>query len=275
MRGVARYVEAHAAPDDLIVLLAGHNAPAFNYYYRGPLPVLPLPDKLLPDTRAPLDVRALETLDAAIAGRNRLWLVLWQDALADPTGLVTDELQHTYPRLGVGRTFHGVALLLFDVSSGPRLSQSSIPSVLLNADLGDPDGPAQVRLVGFDLDKQTVRPGETLYLYLYWQAMADVRHDYKVFTQLLAASASTGAHIAAQQDEIAGAATYPTSHWPVGALVRDRFLLTLAADTPSGPYTLIAGLYRPGQNPVRLHVQDGVSAQAGQDHVVLAQINVE
>jgi 4-amino-4-deoxy-L-arabinose transferase-like glycosyltransferase len=275
VRAVAHYIEDHATPNDLIVLLAGYNAPAFNYYYRGPLLVLPLPDKLLPDTRAPLDVRALETLDAAIAGKDRLWLVLWQDALADPTGLVTDELQHTYPRLGVGRTFHDVALLLFDVSSGPRLSQSSAPSVLLNADLGDPASPAQVRLVGFDLDRQTVRPGETLYLYLYWQALADMRHDYKVFTQLLAAGASTGTRIAAQQDEIAGAATYPTSHWPVGALVRDRFLLTLAADTPPGPYTLIAGLYRPGREPVRLHVYTLPGGQAGQDHVVLAQINVE
>jgi hypothetical protein len=111
-----------------------------------------------------------------------------------------------------------------------------------------------------------VRPGETLYLHLYWQALDDMQHDYKVFAQLLSADA----RVFAQQDQIAGAAAYPTSHWPVGALVRDRFLLTLSADAPPGPYTLIAGLYRPGGDLVRLRVQG-----AGEDHVVLAQIDVE
>jgi hypothetical protein len=263
---VARYVETHATPNDVIVLLAGHNAPAFTYYYRGPLPIVALPDKLLPDTRAPLDVDALETLDAAIQGRERLWLVLWQASLADPTGLITDELEHTYPRLGVGRTFHDLALLLFDVRSGPRLAQADMPRTLLHADMGDDSAPAQVRLLGYDLDRQTVRASDTLYLYLYWQALDQMHHDYKVFTQLLSADA----RIVAQNDKIAGAAAYPTSHWPLDALVRDRFLLTLDADTPPGSYTLIAGLYRPGGELTRLRVRE-----SGQDHVVLAQINVE
>jgi hypothetical protein len=229
---------------------------------------VPLPDKLLPDTRAPLDVHALETLDSAIADKARLWLLLWQAPLADPTGLITDELEHTYPRLGVGRTFHDVALLLFDVSSGPRLAQADIPRTPLRADLYSEDAPGdtQVRLLGYDLDRQTARPGDTLYLYLYWQAAGEIPHDYKVFTQLVGA----GNTIVAQHDKIAGAAAYPTSHWPAGALVRDRFLLTLDANAPPGQYTLIAGLYRPGGNLTRLRVRE-----TDRDHVILSQINVE
>lgn len=267
VRAVARYIEAHATPGDVIVLLAGHNAPAFTYYYRGDQPIVALPDKLLPDTRQPLDVRALETLDAAIEGKERLWLVLWQAPLADPTGLITDELEHTYPRLGVGRTFHDVALLLFDTSSGPRLAQAEMPRSPLQANFqAGNDRTVQVRLLGYDLDRQTARAGDTLYLYLYWQAAGEIRHDYKVFTQLVDAEGA----IIAQQDKIAGDAAYPTSHWPDGALVRDRFLLTLDANAPPGRYTLIAGLYRPGGDLIRLRVQE-----SNQDHVVLAQINVE
>jgi hypothetical protein len=227
-----------------------------------------LPDKLLPDTRAPLDVRALQDLDAAVLGKEQLWLVLWQAPLADPTGLITDELEHTYPRLGVSRAFHDVALLLFDVRLGPQLAQVDMPRTPLRADFlasDDPEHP-RVRLLGYDLDRQTAHAGDTLYLYLYWQAAAEMQHDYKVFTQLV----GPGAYIVAQHDKIAGAAAYPTSHWPVGALVRDRFLLTLAADTPPGQYSLIAGLYRPGQDLTRLRVQG-----YERDHVVLAQINVE
>jgi hypothetical protein len=268
IRAVAHYIEAHATPDDVIVLLAGHNAPAFTYYYQGDLPIVALPDELLPDTRAPIDVRALETVDTAIQGRARLWLVLWQAALADPTGLITDELEHTYPRLGVGRTFHDVALLLFDVRSGPRLAHADMPRTLLQADFRSETAPdrTQVRLLGYDLDRQTARAGDTLYLHLYWQAAGEIEHDYRVFTQLLGAEND----IVAQHDKIAGADAYPTSHWPVGVIVRDRFLLTLGADTPPGRYTLIAGLYKPGRDLTRLRVQ-----ASNQDHVVLTQITVE
>jgi hypothetical protein len=121
--------------------------------------------------------------------------------------------------------------------------------------------------VGYDLDRREARGGDTLYLYLYWHSLAEMQHDYKVFTQLLDAQA----RMVVQNDAIAGAAAYPTSHWPIGAMVRDRFLLTLPADTPSGRYALIAGLYRPGGDLARLPV-DGTP---GLDHVVLAQIDVE
>jgi hypothetical protein len=36
---------------------------------------------------------------------------------------------------------------------------------------------------------------------------------------------------------------YPTSLWPVGEVVEDRFVLTVRAGTPPGEYPLIAGLY--------------------------------
>jgi 4-amino-4-deoxy-L-arabinose transferase-like glycosyltransferase len=262
VRGVARYVEEHAAEQDLIVLIGGHNYPAFTYYYRGALPVLPLPDDLLPDTRAPIDVKALETLDQALSGRQRLWLVLWQEQLADPTGLIVDELEHTYHRLGVGSTFHDVGLLLFDVSSGPRLSQNAAPSSPLRADFRDP-----IRLQGYDLPVRTIQPGGTLYLYLYWESLGKIDRDYKVFTQVL----DRDGKIVAQHDKVMGAESYPTSHWPPGALVRDRFMLTVHPDAPPGQYTLITGLYRPGGNMPRLPLS-GQNAQG--DHIVLAEIEI-
>jgi mannosyltransferase len=260
MRGAARYIDAQATPEDLIVLVGGHIYPAFTYYYGGPLPVVPLPDKLLPTTHEPIDPRALGTLNRAIAGREQLWLVLWQAPLADPTGLVTDALEQTYPRLGVGRTFHDVGLLRFDVRAGPLLTES--PSVLLNADLA-----GEVRLLGYDLPVRVVHPGETLYLYLYWQALTPMSHDYKVFTQVL----SEGGQIVAQQDEIAGAEGYPTSHWAPGAVVRNRFLLTVHPEASPGRYPLIAGMYRSGSGMSRLPASgDGARG----DHVLLTEIEV-
>jgi len=262
VRAVAGYIASHALPDDLIVLVAGYNRPAFSYYYRGPLPVLPLPEELLPTTRRPLDLSALDVLNQAIVGRQRLWLVLWQEDIADPTGLIADELQHTYPRLGVGRTFHGMALMLFDVSQGPRLSAGA-PQFALRADLGE-----QIRLWGYDLPSQTFRPGDTVYLYLYWESLIAMQHDYKVFAHVIDAQDE----IVAQRDQIAGAAAYPTSHWPVGALVRDRILITLPGDASPGRYTLIVGLYRPGQELTRLSV---VGDRSRGDHVHIGEIEIQ
>jgi hypothetical protein len=263
VRGAARYIKEHATDKDLIVLLGGHNYPAFTYYYRGPQPILPLPDNLLPDTRTPVDIHAFQALDQAIAGRRRLWLVLWQEQLADPTGLIVDELEHTYHRLGVGETFHDVGLLLFDVSPGPLLSQNAAPSTALRADFEN-----LIRLQGYDLPTHKAQPGDTLYLYLYWESLSEMGHDYKVFTQILDASGT----IVAQHDKVVGAESYPTSHWAPGAIVRDRFMLTVRSDAAPGRYKLIAGLYRPGGRMPRLPVS-GQGAQG--DHVVLADIEVQ
>jgi hypothetical protein len=261
-RAIAAYVDHHAGPLDTIVLLGGHSYPAFTYYYRGALPVLPLPGELLPTTRQPLEVGVLSAVDAAIAGRQRLWLVLWQDDLADPTGIVVDELEQTYHRLGVGEDFHDIALLAFDVSPGPRLADAIGPQVPMAADLG-----GQLRFAGYDLPVSEARPGETLYLYLYWEALPEVTRDYKVFAQVL----NSQDQIVAQRDEIAGAASYPTSHWIPGRIVRDRLLLTIDGTARPGRYRLIAGLYSPGQGLRRLPV-NGDGSQG--DHILLAEITI-
>ena len=70
---------------------------------------------------------------------------------------------------------------------------------------------------------------------------------------------------------IAGAEAYPTSHWPSGAIVRDRFLLTIHPEALPGQYRLIAGLYNPGGKQRRLPVE-GAGAQG--DHILLATITV-
>lgn len=261
-RAVASYIDERASPDDLVVLVGGHSYPAFTYYYRGPAEILPLPDELLPTTREPIGLEDLATLNQAITGRQTLWLVLWQESLADPTGLVMDAIEQTYHRLGVGQDFHGLALLAFDVSPGPLLASGLSPQTPVVADLE-----GQVRFLGFDLPIDRARPGETLYLYLYWEAQPNVTRDYKVFSQVL----DEHDVIVAQQDKVAGAASYPTSHWIPGRTVRDRFLLTIDPKAEPGRHRLIAGLYSPGGDHARLSVT-GEGAQG--DHLLLAEIVV-
>ena len=93
-------------------------------------------------------------------------------------------------------------------------------------------------------------------------------HDYKVFTQIL----DDKGEIIAQQDKVAGAEAYPTSHWLPGAIVRNRFLLTVKQQASLGRYQLIVGMYDPGRTMLRLPVQ-GEGFQG--DHIALAEILVE
>ncbi|MBN1582742.1 MAG: glycosyltransferase family 39 protein [Anaerolineae bacterium] len=236
MRSVASYIESQETDRDLIVLVGGYTLPAFTYYYDGPSPIIPMPGELLPTTEAPIEPGMLSALNEAIVGRKQLWLVLWEPYIADPTGLVTDALEQTYHRLGVGRTFHKMALMRFDVSPGPLLVES--PSSVLYAKFGE-----QIQLVGYDLPVRAVHPGETVYVYLYWQALTEMTHDYKVFVQIL--DPDNG--IVAQQDQIAGAAEYPTTHWKPNTTIRNRFLLTIGPETAPGQYRLITGFYNPGR----------------------------
>lgn len=259
MRSVVEYIQAHETGDDLIVLVGGYTYPAFKYYYNGPSAILPLPDGLLPTTRDPVEPGDLALLNQAIAGHNELWLVLWQPQVSDPTGLITDALEQTYHRMGVSRPFHEMALLRFDISTGPRLSLA--PQTEQLADFG-----GQIRLLGYTLPVDRVRPGDTLYVYLYWQAIRPPDADNKAFVQLL----DKRDRIVAQQDLIAGAAEYPTSHWPAGATVRNRFLLTIQADATPGTYRLISGFYNPGTQ-IRLPVS---GAGAFPDYVLLAEIEI-
>ena len=125
----------------------------------------------------------------------------------------------------------------------------------------------QIRFLGYDLPVRSARPGETLYLYLYWQAEVSVTRDYKVFAQIL----DQQNRIIGQQDKIAGAEPYPTSHWLPGHIVRDRLLLTVSADAAPGSHGLIAGLYSPGADKSRLPVE-GEGSQG--DHILLTEIEI-
>ena len=88
-------------PGDVIVLLSGHQSPVFEYYYRGTNRIAPMPEGIMPPAQSPLDYRAAQQLENIARGSSRLWLILWQRELADPTDVVMNELMTQSQRLGV------------------------------------------------------------------------------------------------------------------------------------------------------------------------------
>jgi hypothetical protein len=96
------------------------------------------------------------------------------------------------------------------------------------------------KLLGYDLERSEVSPGQTVGLVLYWRAEAEVADGYTVFVHLIGPDA---AHIVAQQDNPPQGGWYPTSLWSRGELVRDPYELFVPPDTPPGEYEIEVGMY--------------------------------
>jgi len=138
------------------------------------------------------------------------------------------------------------------------------PSHPVQALLGD-----QARLIGYDLSHQTVQPGDTLHLTLYWEAVAEMDKDYTVFTHLL----SPDGTVAAAKDNPPIRALLPTSLWPVGVLLVDHYDIDLPPDAGSGDYELEVGMYL-FETLERLPVTDEHGRRLPEDRVLLGTVRV-
>jgi 4-amino-4-deoxy-L-arabinose transferase-like glycosyltransferase len=104
----------------------------------------------------------------------------------------------------------------------------------LDADLG-----GQVTLLGYDVDRSEVAPGDSVNITLYWAAQAPVHADYTVFVHLAAPQGPPHA----QDDCQPQRGSYPTSFWDVGEVVTDPHTIIIPPDLLPGEYPLVAGMY--------------------------------
>jgi 4-amino-4-deoxy-L-arabinose transferase-like glycosyltransferase len=114
----------------------------------------------------------------------------------------------------------------------------------LRANFGQP--PA-IELHGYDLSTNTLQPGATVDLTLFWRAIEPVTAHYKVFVHLLAADNS----FITQADGIPVSGMRPTTSWRSGEVFVDPYPFTLPPDVAPGSYDLWVGFYEAesGQRP--------------------------
>jgi hypothetical protein len=98
----------------------------------------------------------------------------------------------------------------------------------------------QVKLLGYDVDQGTYRPGDRLELTLYWLGLQDMSQNYKVFVHFLDEGLST---MWAQQDGDPAGGFTPTTRWMAGEVVVDEHALYIPPETPPGTYKLFTGMY--------------------------------
>lgn len=125
-----------------------------------------------------------------------------------------------------------------------------------------------IALVAYQVDRRSVKPGESLELTLYWRALVKPSADYTVFTHLL----GPDTQMWAQHDGPPKDGRSPTSAWKPDQLVEDRHTLTVAADTPPGVYEIEVGLYSPATGERLLVLGD--RDQVVGDGVLLMSVRV-
>ena len=123
-----------------------------------------------------------------------------------------------------------------------------------------------MKLLGYDLPvtstqypiPNTLMPGDSLTITLYWQSLAGMNQDYAVFIHLL----DENDLILAQRNTFPGLGSFPTTLWQVGDAIADTYTLVLPETTyaPSsaqlevGLFDFATGerlpVYAPGGEPV-------------------------
>ena len=125
-----------------------------------------------------------------------------------------------------------------------------------------------VKLLGYDFETSTARPGESLDLTFYWQGLDLMDTSYTVFVHLL----DRDGNIRGQRDSVPGQGTLPTTSWVQGEVIADGYDIRIAPDAPPGAYTITAGMYD-ADTGVRLSVFDATGNLVG-DHFSLDGIEL-
>jgi mannosyltransferase len=252
-RGIARYIEALERDGDAVLINAPGQIETFTYYYRGSLPLYPLP------RQRPLDQAQTEAeLKQMIEGRERIFAVLWATDESDPERFVESWLdQYTYK--AVDSWYGNVRLVVYAVPLQPQLSKIGHP---MSVNLGD-----KVCLLGYNLLTEEVMPGDILQLTLFWEALTPMTERYKVFTHVVDAHG----HLVGQRDAEPGGGAKITTVWERGDRILDNYGLPILPATPPGQYTIKIGMYglTDGQ---RLQVVE--NGQLLADHIILQPVRV-
>lgn len=97
----------------------------------------------------------------------------------------------------------------------------------------------ELLLPGYQLQPDHVRPGEAMWLILYWQALADVSHDYVIGLQLLDETDAEVTYWLGRPVH----SSYPTDQWQARQVMQDPWRLVIPPDLPVGRYTLTLSVY--------------------------------
>ncbi|MBN1921975.1 MAG: glycosyltransferase family 39 protein [Anaerolineae bacterium] len=244
------YIAEHAQEGDALLWTNSLQVRILEYYQpRG------LASYFITASNPPTAPQTGETLETIVAKHPRLWLVRFgNQAEYDPIDIINTWLA-THTSKAHFSTWDGSDLALY-------ISHSNTTTLVnpIQFTLGE-----TISLSDYSVSANSLAPGDTLILTLYWSTHSPITSRYTVFTHLLD---STGT-LWAQMDSEPLGGSLPTDRWPIDSRIQDNYALMVPASTPPGTYTLQVGMYVL-ETGIRLPVQE-----TGQDHIILQTIEVQ
>jgi len=142
------------------------------------------------------------------------------------------------------------------------LAERPKPAFAVNADYG-----GRIRLLGYDLAPQPLKPGKRFTLTWYWECLAKVDRDWMVFVHLDAGTGRSRQNL----DHHPVKGLYHPQRWQPGEIIRDVQTSRLPADFAGGDARLWVGFW---QAEDRLEVSNDVKTD-GNDRVLAGRPKVE
>jgi hypothetical protein len=125
------------------------------------------------------------------------------------------------------------------------------------------------------LDEDVYRPGDTIHLTLYLQALEEMGVDYTLFVHLLGPeNPATGSSLWGQDDSEPCRRSYPTSVWRPGEILRDKYAIPIPSEAETGNYEVRVGFYLL-ETLTRLPAVDAAGLPVPDDSVLLAPVHVQ
>ncbi|HRE48674.1 MAG TPA: glycosyltransferase family 39 protein [Aggregatilineales bacterium] len=247
-RRMAALIAAEGRPGDAVILDAPNQTEVFTYYYRGDLPLYPLPVGLGGD-----DAATEREVRAVIAAHQRLFVLYWGEGERDPNRVVEKML----------------GSLTFEIDSAwygdvRFVRYAALPTILEQAPVDARFGES-IRLLRAGVSERTVRGGSVLGVGLTWTTDSPLTKRYRVTVQLLRPDGT----ILAQRDGEPGNNMALTTLWQAGVEVADSHGLIIPPGTPPNEYRLIVAVYDLEPPYARL------PAVGGGDMVTLGIIEVQ
>jgi hypothetical protein len=176
-----------------------------------------------------------------------------------------------------------VAVGLYNYADGTRLPVSSgrdhvhFGRVEIQALPGEVPNPLSINfddkmaLVGYDLDRRVVKPGDEITLLLYWRGLKKMERNYTISAQL----------VGDEQTKVAEDSNWPlkgdapTMLWEPGHLLEDPKTLTVHANAQPGIYDVRVTVFKK-QDEEFIHLP--VISDRGEmlaNHILLTKVRVE
>jgi 4-amino-4-deoxy-L-arabinose transferase-like glycosyltransferase len=242
-RGAIAYIEAHAQPGDVTVLMMD-TWEAYEYYSNGTVPWLAI------QPGGDLE-KAVSELNQVTAGHRRIWLLEWNPEWADPSGFARQSIAQAYREENEPPQFQGLELKLYLVDPSYQFTIRATPGVAASANFGN-----KLSLLGYDLPNERVTAGQSGQVALYWTLPAATNDDYIISVRL-----TDGRFYWWRHDDRPTAFNYPTMYWHPGQVVRGLRDFDVPPGTPPGTYYLELGVYAQGNGADLNVLKDGHVAE--------------